>query len=209
MHHLISLPLLCLITACFTQPLDDPEASDGASSSLSKRIDYGGPRSGTLGWIGQFSTPDCSTFPVVKAKEWQGPACQNEHVDPDTYCIAGARPKLYPGSCIPWYPVLTAEKGPSLGVTFGAGENKLDQIRFFKSAARCVENGPLACCNERLGTLLGVMYQNGTADFGASYNVGLKHGMCAKIGSQPDANQTIWETRYVMAYKNDALGRRF
>ena len=202
MKLLNSLSLLSLSVACLSQPLDEPAANDGGFS-LSKRHE-------TEGWIGQFSNLDCSHFPVTKGEEWHNVICPNSDIDPKNYCIKGARPKLTPHSCIPWYPVLTADKGPSLGVTFGAGGEKLTKIKFYKSAGPCIHdlsnrdssNGNLPnCCDDTQGNFLGALFDQGKSDFGASYHKGLDHGVCATIGSQVGANQTIWQTRFVAGSK--------
>lgn len=180
-----SFPLLSLIAACFAQSLDEPAASE-VTSSLGKRGSNDYP------WVGQYSTQDCTTFPVTDPTKWQPPHC----TDPKSYCVKEARPKLPYAACIPWYPVLTAENGPSVGVFFGRGENTVLSIYFFKSIGDCTtkgvdhDPGKLHCCNGEKA-LLGSMNVDGTSSFGTS-------GTCTQIGSQPGANQTLWEARYVM-----------
>ena len=189
MKLLNSLPLLPLITACFSQPFDGPAASE-VTSSLEKRDHYA--------WIGQYSTDDCTKFPVVNATKWHPPPC----TDSNSYCVPEARPKLYSGTCFPWYPVLTAENGPSVGVSFGSGGGSVSKVHFYKPRGVCTlgqEWGVPSCCDdEDLSHYLGSMNAKGKSDFGATDKLGLK-GMCAQIGSQPGANQTLWEARYVMA----------
>lgn len=119
-----------------------------------------------------------------------------------SYCVPDPRPELSPDSCTPWYPVLTAEKGPSVGVSFGSGVGKVSKVHFYKHTEVCSlqqENGvPYCCDDEDTSRYLGSMNAKGRkSDFGATDKLGLK-GMCAQIGSQPGANQTLWEARYVM-----------
>ena len=184
MKLLHSLPLLSLIAACFAQPLDEPAASE-VTSSLGKRGENDYP------WVGQYSTQGCTTFPVTNATKWQPPHC----TDTKSYCVKEARPKLPSDKCIPWYPVLTAENGPSVGVFFGRGDNVVSAIYFFKSIGDCTTKnedddlGKLHCCDQEKA-LLGTMNADGTSSFGTN-------GTCTQIGSQPGANQTLWEARYV------------
>lgn len=199
MHLLNRLPLLYLVTAYFTHLLE--AMAPGYSQSKDQMKDS---YDNTAGWIGQFTNNDCSGSPATSFEAWQ-PSC--EGWGPSEYCIAGVRPDIIPNQCTPWYPALPETAGPSLGVTFGSGSNKTTSIQFFEPVGNCHSDADTdprdqqmpSCCDESQGGYLGTVYEAANkdvlSDFGAS-KFGMKEGKCAKIGLQPNANQTLWPMRF-------------
>ena len=199
MHLLNNLPLLCLIIAYSARILEAmaPGYNLQTKDQMKEKYDD------TAGWIGQFSSDDCSGSPATSFEPWKAPTC----FGPRSYCIAGVSPDIIPNKCIPWYPVLPETAGPSVGVTFGSGANKTTAIQFFEPVGNChsdADTDPLdqqmpSCCDESQGGYLGTIYEapnkDVLSDFGAS-KFGIKEGKCAKIGLQPNANQTLWPMRF-------------
>ena len=196
------LQLIFLITAYFTllSKAMVPGYSQQTDDQIKEKYDD------TAGWIGQFSSNDCSGSPVT-GSEFKQTSFGNGPVE---YLIAGARPAIIPNGCIPWYPLLTETEGPSVGVTFGVGANKTTAIKFFRQEGNCISDADTdtqeaqnpSCCDEAQGGYLGTMFEavnsaHVVSDFGSS-KFGMKEGKCAKIGLQPNANQTLWQMRYFM-----------
>ena len=192
MHLLDTLPLLSLITTGLAHPLLDATVP----SILSER-GYN-----EIGQLGQFASPDCSGKITSDTKKW---VRADGHPATVAHHILGFNPGLIKGQCVPWYPVLDQQNGPSVGLNFGSNFRHIDQVQIFKSTHECAIaeeavdpdawGPPEVCCHKDAGGLLGVINANGTdSDFGATKDMGFKGSMCAQIG--PGHNQTLWEMKY-------------
>lgn len=109
---------------------------------------------------------------------------------------------LHKVDCQPWYPRLNQTQGPSLGITFGTGSEKINRLQIFKSNDICVSDwnenkNTASCCEAKNGGLLGTIHENGKGDFGADYDLGPEGGACVRLG--PGFDQTLWQMRYYKA----------
>ena len=157
-------------------------------------------RDDTDGQMGQYRTTDCSSTLITDMDFYQ-----HHGFPPDLpigYAIISSAPYLYEGECNAWFPVYNQSEGPSVGISFGTGLQQTQALQIFKSNVQCASDldtgfGLESCCDAEFGGLLGTIYKNGTADFGADYNLGPKNGACMRLG--PGFDQTLWQMRFYKA----------
>ena len=155
-------------------------------------------RSDKQGWMAQYGTTDCSAARLTDGL----PEDAGLPNIPRGYGITSLIPQLDKGYCTAWYPMFNQSEGPGIGINFGIGSEKTSELHIFKFNDKCASDmksvlDPDLCCGAKNGGLLGIIYENGTTDFGAENNSGIKDGMCTSLG--PGSDQTIWQMRFFKA----------